>query len=811
MNLSVGPPGLVIKMGVIGFKIFRDLWGNKGRTFQVVLIIALGAAAIGMILGTRNLVIPGMESQWQSIHPAMINIFISPSINDDDLISLKKEDGVVDIEGSGNTTVEWRVNPTDEWKSGALTFRTDYSHQELNVLERIEGNWPAGKTISIGQGDDSYFKIPKNGTIYLRYNDKIFTLHTGGVVYNMATQPAYFGGSAQFYIDRDEYENIINDRNFNLVLVTGAQYDVKKTAELGDNLQKQIERMGSDSGRQINDPKKHPFQDSLDGVFFLLGVLGAFALILGLLLVYNTINAIISQQVDQIGIMKAIGARTGHILRLYLTSILIYSLFAVLVAIPLGTLGAWAISNWLVGSFGASTGPFEYSPPAVWIMIAIIFLAPMLAALIPIFSGARITVREAISTYGLRTTTGLIERLLAKVRAISRMLLLTISNTFRNKGRVTLLQISLVLSGLIFMMVISVQDSVVYTVRDILFSILNANITFLFDDPYRINYIEDVTLSYPGVKAVEMWGFGGGKIRPMGKPESEDDKSASLMGVPLPTQTYGYQLRGGRWLDPSDSRAIVLNTKLAKDVGVGVGDWVTVKYGEKNEANWRVVGLVFDPVLTTFALVPREALGIDQGSVGRAQSAWILTDKGDLETEVSMAKGLRAYYKKLGIKVNAQPGIFGLGGDSTTQTANTLINQFNFLVILLGIMAVIIGAVGSIALSGALSLSVIERRREIGVMRAIGASSWTIARLFIGEGLIQGWLSWLIALPISLPAGKFMVQALGQAFQIDIVYKFTPMGAILWFGIITILSIIASWLPARGATHISVRESLAYQ
>ena len=126
-------------------------------------------------------------------------------------------------------------------------------------------------------------------------------------------------------------------------------------------------------------------------------------------------------------------------------------------------------------------------------------------------------------------------------------------------------------------------------------------------------------------------------------------------------------------------------------------------------------------------------------------------------------------------------------------------------------MAVVIGAVGSIALSGALALSVLERRREIGVMRAIGASSWTIFRLFIGEGLILGWLSWLIAMPVACPAARVMVQALGSAFQIDLVYNQTSTGAVLWFGIITVLSIMASWLPAIGATRVSVRESLAYQ
>jgi len=162
------------------------------------------------------------------------------------------------------------------------------------------------------------------------------------------------------------------------------------------------------------------------------------------------------------------------------------------------------------------------------------------------------------------------------------------------------------------------------------------------------------------------------------------------------------------------------------------------------------------------------------------------------------------------VQVSSQRGIFGMS-ESSNETADSLISQFNFLIVLLGVMAVLIGAVGSIALSGALALSVLERRREIGVMRAIGASSWSIFRLFIGEGLILGWLSWLIALPIAIPASKIMVQALGSAFNADIQYNFTPFGPVMWLIIITVLSVLASMLPARGATRISVRESLAYQ
>jgi putative ABC transport system permease protein len=799
-------------MGVLKFKIIRDLWFHKGRTLQITLIIGIGAAAVGIILGTRNLVIPGMMEMWHDVGPPWGIIFLGPPIDDNQLIVLRKSDGVKDMEGLSSTTIEWRLNPTDDWKAGGLTARADYENQRLIKLELIEGQWPSDKVLSNGQDNTSFFGIPAQGEVYLRVNDRIHKVKLTGAVYNAFAQPASFGGTAQFFASRDFYEYLVGDRDYSQLYVLGAaDYSEDKAGALFDTIQDKLEKAGSDSERFMMNPNEHFFQDSMDGIFLILNVLAVFALALGLLLVYNTINGLILQQVDQIGVMKAVGARTWQILRLFLTTILAYSFLALAVSLPLGIIGAGMMTNFLVGSFGADLGGFQIDRQALIAQASIAFLAPMIASFIPILMASRITVREAISTYGLSTDTGWIERLLVKFKNLSRQLLITISNTFRHKWRVALLQIALVLSGLMFMAVISVRDSATYVFRDLLFSILNANITMIFEDPYRIDKLETLTLAYPEVKAAEMWGLAGPTIRPAGQPESEDDESAFMLGVPLPTQVYGYQLRAGRWLVPGDTYAIVLNTQLAEDVGVGVGDWVTVKYAEKKERNWQVVGLVFDPLLTTSANVPRDLLLHDLGEVGKASTVWIQTKGKGLAYEQAVAKDLREYYKKNQIKVSAQRGIFGIGGDSTAETAATFVNQFNFIIVMLSVMAVLIGIVGSIALSGALSLSVMERSREIGVMRAIGASSWSIARLFIGEGLILGWLSWLIALPLSIPAGKVIVQALGGALGFDMIFFYKPTGAFIWLGIITILSIIASWLPARSATRISVRQSLAYQ
>jgi len=681
-------------MGMLRYKIFRDLWAFKGRTLQVVLIIGLGAGSVGMIMGTRSLFIPEMQRTWQSMNPAMVNIFTG-YVDEDELLVLGREEGVVEIEGSSSTIIEWRKSPDDEWQQASLNSRADYQNQKLNKLELMNGSWPEDETLALGQDAEAFFGVSPGDQVYLRVNDREYQVEMGGTVQDQLVQPAFLGGMVQFYTTRDYFEKMVGSRDFNRILFSAAEYDEEAVPELADRVQEKLERQGYDSGRMILDPNEHIFQTQMDGIFLVLTVLGFFALALGMLLIYNTINVIIAQQVDQIGVMKAIGARTWHILRLYFLTVFMYGILALMLALPMGLFGAWGIISWLASSFGSEAGDFTFSNSSLLLMTFLCLLAPILASLIPVISGARTTVREAISTYGLSTSTGLIERLLSKARFISRLLLITISNTFRHKRRVVLLEIGLVLSGVMFMTVIAMRTSVEYTVRDVLFSILNADVTMIFESPQRIDYIEELTLSHPDVKAVEMWGLASPTIRPAGQPESEDDETLNiLLGVPLPTQLFGYQMLAGRWLDEQDSFAIVLDEVLADEVGVGVGDWVTLKFEEKQESDWQVVGLSFIPLIPNTAMAPRDVLLHDMGYIGRSQVVWIQIKETSYQGQIEVAKNIRDFYETNHIDVNPQRGLFGMG-DSTAETATTITSQLNFLYILLGVMSVVIAAVGS--------------------------------------------------------------------------------------------------------------------
>jgi putative ABC transport system permease protein len=106
---------------------------------------------------------------------------------------------------------------------------------------------------------------------------------------------------------------------------------------------------------------------------------------------------------------------------------------------------------------------------------------------------------------------------------------------------------------------------------------------------------------------------------------------------------------------------------------------------------------------------------------------------------------------------------------------------------------------------------VVERVREIGVMRAVGARSTTVMGMFMMEGIFQGLLSWFIVVPLSFIIGRPMAAALGQAmFDADLDYQYNFTAVLVWLGVILAISILASIIPARDATRISVRESLAY-
>ena len=777
---------------------------------RVVAIIAIGAFAVGAVLGGKEFIQKDLARTWIASNPATIGLSVKPAVNKTTLNALENIRGVDTVEGWQQETVKWRPSPSHPWEPAILVALEDYADQPIRQVKLDEGDWPSRKMMGVQRGRE----LRVGDGVLLEINDKAHNVELNGVLYNAAHPPPFIESRPMFFTTPERFKQLTGESNYSQVLATIPDYSDERVEAAADLIQHDLEKQGVEVTPAIpapggfttrtSNPARFIAQDVLDGVFLLLTVMAVATLLLGLFLVYNTIDAIISQQVDQIGIMKAIGAKLARIVLIYFTIVLIYALLALLIAVPLGALGAHGLRLAMIGRIQMTPGAFEISTTAVRFQVAVALLSPLVIAIIPILSGARVTVREAISTYGLSGSSSLIDRMLTKLQFIPRIVSLTLSNTFRNKKRVLLTQVTLIGAGVIFMMVMNTQNSLLYTFTDVIFNIFDSNVMLDLNDSERIEKIEELSLSVPNVKGVEVWGTAKGKARLKGQPESNNDSDVKLRGLPVPTTVYRPIVSAGRWLQLDDGYAVVLNQELAAEMDVGLGDWITVDIPAKRESHWQVVGLVFEPLEQASAMMPRDTLLKEIREVDRGKAIKVQTRRTDAASEAATSNTLRSMYEGNGYNVVA----------STADTAHRLteqrVEQMSILVALLSAMAAMMSLVGMVALSGTLSINVLERTREIGVMRAIGASNLVVAGQFVGEGLILGWLSWLIAIPVSLPVGYGVIKMLSQLVNIELIYKPSAEGFVYWLVIVTVLAFIASWFPAQKAAQTSVRESLSY-
>jgi putative ABC transport system permease protein len=127
-------------------------------------------------------------------------------------------------------------------------------------------------------------------------------------------------------------------------------------------------------------------------------------------------------------------------------------------------------------------------------------------------------------------------------------------------------------------------------------------------------------------------------------------------------------------------------------------------------------------------------------------------------------------------------------------------------------MSVLLAIVGALGLMSAMTSSILDRTREIGVMKAIGASALEIGKLVVTEGLFTGILSLPFALIFSLITTKFLGDVVGNmSFKAPLSLEVSYTGIIIWTIIIVLGAVIAVLYPAWRAASLTAREALTYE
>ncbi|MBE0696820.1 MAG: ABC transporter permease, partial [Anaerolineaceae bacterium] len=571
-------------------------------------------------------------------------------------------------------------------------------------------------------------------------------------------------------------------------------------AAAAEKLRKNSTRVFSTS---ISHAGQHPSQQVLNALLALMGGLGILAVFLSAFLVINTISALMSQQIRQIGVMKALGATFAQVAGLYLVLVLAFGVAALIIAIPAAAAAAYAMCILLTRAMNITLAPFRIPAASILLQVMVGLGVPALSALAPVIGGARLTVRDAISSYGMSLggkRSGF-DLLLETVRGLPRPLLLSIRNTFRRKGRLFLTLSTLTLGGAIFISVFSVRDSINAALEKT-FGYTLADVNASFSRSYRIDRMQEVANEIPGVVSVECWIFESAQIMRL---DGESGDDVQIIAPPSGSRLIQPVMTSGRWLVKEDENAIVVGNHYMKvRPETKLGDVIQVRIGEKEFA-YMVIGIyeMAGNPATPMVYTNYESLAANTGKLGLASSLRIVTDRSDPVRQTEVQKGLENRFRELGMQVAMQTG-------SETIAQQTF--PVKILITLLLTMAVLIALVGGLGLMGTMSMNVMERTREIGVMRSIGAVNLAIFQLVISEGMLIGLISWGIGALLSVPFARFLNQAVGLAlFNVPLRFIFSVEGLVIWLGVVLILSALASLIPARNAVRLTVRDILAYE
>lgn len=790
-------------------KSLREMWVYKSRTLLVVLSIAVGVFAFGTIAGAQELISRTLHDEYLAINPASALITTTTALDEPFIESVREMPGVAFAEGRRSVPVRLQVGP-NEWNDMVLIVVDDYAHIAVNKILPYAGAWPPPeRTVLIERkslfltnaaiGDTVRIKLP---------NGRFRTLPITGLAHDMNQPPTQISGIGFGYISEETLGWLEIPAGFDQLQlrVDGNTTDIAHIEEVTARVEDKIEK----SGRLIRftnipEPDKHPAEDFLPTILLILGVLGTFSLLLSGILIVNTLNAILKQQVRQIGIMKAIGARAGMVTALYFRMVILYGIGALFIALPLGAMGSLVLSRFVAGQLNFDILHYQFQPRVTLIEIAAGMLIPVIAAIQPVTAAARTTIREAISDVGISDSggePGLIERLLGKL-PISRPLRLSLRNTFRRKGRLALTLITLLLGGAIFISVLTVRESLFTTADDTLAS-RGYDVQVDFSRPYRAAQVDRVVAQVPGVVAVESWQKRQGV--PL-RPDGQDGEALFMNALPPDTKLFKPDIENGRWLNNSDQHSIVIHKNLLdKEPYLKLGDRLTIKIGDE-ESDWLIVGITQDlrpPLGPSDVYVPYDTFARQVGSVGQTDSLQVVTAQHDEASHTAVSRALEAALEKAGYLTSSSQSI--------SDDRNVLTERFNIFTTLLGSMSLLIAIVGGLGLMGTMTMNVLERRREIGVMRALGASDSTVERIFISEGVVIGLLSWIGGMVMAQPMSRAMSYQIGVSLlQFPLSYTFSFAGAAIWLLVVLLISYLASYLPARNAASLRIREILAYE
>jgi len=780
-------------------KMLRDAWLHKARTLLVVAAVAIGLTAAGALLDAWALVQRVTETTYVGSLPPAATLRLD-HVGPDLVAAIRALPAVAEVRARRTVMASAQAGATS--RRALLYALDDFTRTDIGRLHSETGSWPprdgeiiiersslqfsgaaVGDSLLLGVADSTPRSLPVAGVV------RDVGLAPGwmeNLVYGFVTPAtlAKLGAPADF----NEVQFRVRDPNADRRAVRRVAQDVKALAE------KQGRRVFN---VDVPVPGEHIHAAQMDSLMLTQGAFGLLALLVCALLVVNLVAAMLAGQIREIGIMKSIGAGSAQIAQMYFGFAGALGLLATAVSLPLAIVVGREYARFKVDMLNF---PLAGQSIPVWtiaLQVAIGVAIPIAAAAFPVMRGCRLPVATALRDIGIADAAATRERRTFGLDGLGRPLLLSIGNAFRKRGRLVLTLLTLVAGGAVYLGAANLRAAVIGSV-DELFASQRYDFVLRLAGSATPEKVEAVATAVAGVERAEAWA---GARATHAFADDTQGEAFQVVGLPGEPKLMSESVMRGRWLG-SGGNELVVGLRVARDdPELDVGATVTLLIDDK-PATWTVVGVV-DSGPMAVAYASRQALAALHGQ-DRAAALVVRTQARNPALQLDVIQRLRGELEQADASVSSSQRV--------DESRRVIEDHLLMVVQFLGAMSWVMILVGGMGLASTMSLSVMERTREIGVLRAIGARHRDILLLVEVEGLAIALLAWLIALPLSVPMSIALGDAFGRImFPVPASYVPAFGGVLGWLVLVVIVATLACAWPALRAMRVPPAAALAYE
>ena len=786
-------------------KSVTDLSRRRARTIFTVCTLALAVASLAFF-AIPPLIDRSMQEEVRVEHLADVTMSMRPvTLTTEQLAALAALPNVATVEPRNR--VDTRVLVGERRAPARVIGVPDFGRQQVDLV-RVESGAAPGRGEVLVEVQDANVGVYDG-----RAGDTVTAVRTEGsgaasVNLRISGRGRGIPGGEQvqdenvivLYATSDTVTSLSGEPGYSQLALRLRDGDPAAAAATVDAVRRYLGTVPGFTGLTslpgVRAPGDWPGKGETEKFAQLLSVITVLALLSALVLISNTMTTLVAEETGEIGIMRAIGARRRQVAAVYVKTALLLGAIGALAGIALGIVLSNLLARYFGSMFWAIDVRFGVDATVLFVSILVGLFGPPLAALPAIRRGVRTDLREALESTGsaVGSQEGA-DRLLRRLRFLPRTAQIGLRGVGRRKRRslATALIVALAVGNLLAFLGLSTaatqssrtswgdhqEDVRLWTGGRALFDARAAE---------TIRSTPGVAEAQPAlVNDVELAGEAG-----------------VVWGVPH-DPLFRYRLSEGRWFTQAEyqagGRVAVIERNLAEATGVGVGERITLATAA-GSAQFRVIGIsknqqeegtaLFVP-LTTVRSVLGEPTGVSTFWIRTTSPDHALVDR----TMTQLEDRLGALGYEVGGEINYIAERDEIAANRTITTSITV----------LGLLVVAISMVG---LANAITMSIIERTREIGILRCIGARARDVRRIFTSEGMTLALAGWLLGIPLGYALDRLLVWLVKEVANINVPVAF-PMWNLLIALVGTIaLGLLVLLLPLRRAIRLRPGDALRY-